>query len=171
MKRTLAIAAAIAGLGAAASAVPAVSQTVTCPPGQTAPQYCTTTPTTPPTPTTPAPTSGNDTVSLSDAGETYRAGAGNDRVTGGDGADTIFGGAGNDRVNGGAGNDTISGGAGNDRIKGGAGRDKISGGAGNDRIDVRDGERDTVKCGSGKDTVIADKKDKVAKDCEVVRRK
>jgi Ca2+-binding RTX toxin-like protein len=45
----------------------------------------------------------------------------------------------------------------------------VSGGSGNDTIQARDGERDTIDCGSGKDTVVADKID-VVKGCEKVKR-
>jgi hypothetical protein len=84
-----------------------------------------------------------------------------------------------------AGNDTIRtaevrrayGGNGNDRI---IGFDQAAqvfyGDAGNDRIDVRDkrastSNRDVVSCGSGKDLVYANRNDKVARDCERVKRR
>jgi hypothetical protein len=35
---------------------------------------------------------------------------------------------------------------------------------------VRGGKRDTVRCGTGRDTVIASRNDRVAHDCERVRR-
>jgi hypothetical protein len=38
-------------------------------------------------------------------------------------------------------------------------------------INVRDGQKDTVSCGAGNDRVIADKIDRVAKDCESVSRR
>ena len=41
---------------------------------------------------------------------------------------------------------------------------------GNDTIDARDGERDSVNCGVGADTVRADAVDTVAPDCETVER-
>ena len=47
----------------------------------------------------------------------------------------------------------------------------ISGGAGNDTITARDGKRDRISCGSGRDKVTADKRDRVAKNCERVSRK
>jgi hypothetical protein len=47
----------------------------------------------------------------------------------------------------------------------------MSGGSGNDRIKARDGRKDRIDCGSGNDRVTADKKDKVAKNCEHVTRK
>jgi hypothetical protein len=85
------------------------------------------------------------------------------------GNDRVYGGAGNDILYGGAGNDTLYGGAGNDTLYGGAGNDRISGGPGNDRIDGGPG-RDTITCGAGHDVVLADRLDRVARDCEVVRR-
>jgi uncharacterized repeat protein (TIGR01451 family) len=94
-----------------------------------------------------------------------------DRINGGRGNDRITAGGGNDRVDGGPGNDSISGGSGNDSILGGTGRDSITGGPGNDAILVRDGQRDVVDCGPGKDTVTADKQDAVARNCEVVHRR
>lgn len=107
--------------------------------------------------------------------------AGNDRLFGGAGNDRLDGQAGNDRLSGQSGNDRLYGGAGNDSLTGAAGRDllvdrrghdRLSGGAGNDRIDARDatlaGRRgiDIVLCGKGIDTVLADPRDRVAKDCE-----
>jgi hypothetical protein len=83
------------------------------------------------------------------------------------GADRLTGGNGNDRIDGGKGNDTLSGGAGNDTLIGGAGKDKLNGGAGNDKLDARDGAPgDRVTCGRGRDTVKADRGDRVARDCE-----
>jgi hypothetical protein len=38
-------------------------------------------------------------------------------------------------------------------------------------IPVRDGERDVVRCGSEDDTVVADRKDVVGRDCERVSRR
>jgi hypothetical protein len=45
----------------------------------------------------------------------------------------------------------------------------VFGGAGNDTIQAKDGARDTIDCGPGKDSVAADKTD-VVKRCESVRR-
>src|SRR5437762_2366758 len=60
--------------------------------------------------------------------------------------------------------------AGAARLSGGSGNDTVRGGSGNDRINVRDGRRDHVNCGSGKDTVKADRKDVVSHNCEHVHR-
>jgi hypothetical protein len=44
--------------------------------------------------------------------------------------------------------------------------------AGNDIVDVRGGGIDTVSCGPGRDTAYADRRDRVARDCErVIRRR
>ncbi len=58
---------------------------------------------------------------------------------------------------------------GNDRIEPRAGRDVVLAGDGNDVILARGGARDTIHCGSGRDRVVADRSDVVARDCEVVR--
>ena len=62
--------------------------------------------------------------------------------------------------------DDIAGTAGNDQIKPRAGNDAVRGLAGNDRIDVRGGGKDRVNCGGGLDSVKADTRDKLAKNCE-----
>ena len=56
--------------------------------------------------------------------------------------------------------DTIRGQSGNDRILGLAGADRIYPGPG----------RDVVSCGPGSDVVFADAADRIAADCEVIRR-
>ncbi len=91
--------------------------------------------------------------------------AGNDVVSGGLGSDRMYGEAGADRMTASAGNDRISAGAGNDRIVAGTGRDQVYGSSGNDLIDVRDGARDVVSCGPGRDTVVRDRRD-VLRNCE-----
>ncbi|HZQ81274.1 MAG TPA: S8 family serine peptidase [Gaiellaceae bacterium] len=93
-----------------------------------------------------------------------------DVINGEGGNDVLSGGPGNDTINGGRGDDVIYGGVGNDTLIGGPGRDTIYAEGGNDTIEVRDGQRDVVDCGTGHDVVIADKLDKVSKNCEVVRR-
>ena len=81
---------------------------------------------------------------------TIRGSAGNDTLRGSARADKLFGLGGNDKLYGGAGNDVLVGGAGNDLLVGGPGVD-------------------TLSCGPGRDTASADAKDKVGKDCEVVK--
>jgi Ca2+-binding RTX toxin-like protein len=84
--------------------------------------------------------------------------------------DDIDGGKGDDRLSGDQGDDDVRGGRGRDLIYGGTGRDHIFGGRGGDVIQARDHERDKIRCGPGFDRVRADRKDKVARDCELVRR-
>ena len=94
-----------------------------------------------------------------------------DRLVGTHGADTLYGLGGADTILGLAGNDLLDGGAGNDTLIGGPGRDTLFGRSGNDVLSVRDGLRDRVSCGPGRDRVIADRIDIVGRDCEhVVRR-
>ena len=93
-------------------------------------------------------------------GERLVGGAGNDRLRGMDGDDCLEGGAGNDR---------LEGGNGNDRLSGGIGNDSIDGGSGNDAVFAREGRRDTVRCGSGRDSARVDRVDTVS-GCEQVRR-
>lgn len=93
-----------------------------------------------------------------------------DRLRGTAGGDRMRGRPGNDRLNGKAGQDCVQGGRGNDRITGGKDRDKLRGGGGRDRINARDGSRDRIRCGAGKDRVKADRKDKIHRSCEKVKR-
>jgi metallophosphoesterase (TIGR03767 family) len=97
-----------------------------------------------------------------------------DRILGLGGADLIKGKAGNDcirgmngrdRLFGGIDNDLIRAGAGRDKIVPGPGRDKAVGGGKADRIRSRDGRRDVVHCGRGRDVVVADRKDRL-RGCE-----
>jgi RTX calcium-binding nonapeptide repeat (4 copies)/WD40-like Beta Propeller Repeat len=103
-------------------------------------------------------------------GRTIKGTARTDRLTGSPRPDTIHGGGGNDRIDGAAGDDKLYGDAGSDTIIGGAGRDAIFGGTGNDTIRADDGELDNIDCGPGKDTVVADKLDKVKGREKVARR-
>lgn len=66
--------------------------------------------------------------------------------------------------------DLVDGLGGPDRIVGGGGNDRISGGTGDDTISSKDRYGDTVNCGPGQDRVVADYRDRVARDCERVRR-
>jgi Ca2+-binding RTX toxin-like protein len=95
-------------------------------------------------------------------------GTGADLLVGDAGDDDVTGGSGNDELIGYTGNDELSGGKGDDGIFDGTGRDTLVGGPGNDRISSRDTNRDKVSCGTGRDIVIADRYDMVARDCEWV---
>ena len=115
--------------------------------------------------------SGNDLILGSFGNDVLHGVGGNDRVSGSRGRDRINGGSGNDRIAGGSSNDRISGDRGNDRLNGNSGGDRIKGNSGRDRITSRDNSRDRVNCGTGRDTVIADRRDRVARNCERVRRR
>ena len=84
-----------------------------------------------------------------------------DVLRGGPAADVLRGRGGNDVLDGRGGNDRLDGGAGADVLVGGPGSDVLTGGAG----------ADVVRCGAGRDRVLADRRDRVARDCEVVRRR
>ena len=114
--------------------------------------------------------SGNDLILGSFGNDVLHGVDGNDRISGSRGRDRINGGSGRDVIAGGSSDDRISGDRGNDRINGNSGRDRIEGNSGNDRITSRDGGRDRVNCGSGRDSVLADRIDRVARNCERVKR-
>lgn len=66
---------------------------------------------------------------------------------------------------------TLEGRAGDDVLRGSSGSDRVLAGAGNDTVYVHGGGIDSVSCGSGRDRVFANPADRVASDCETVRRK
>jgi Ca2+-binding RTX toxin-like protein len=132
---------------------------------------------------------GNDTLNGLARSDYIRGGRGNDTVNAGAGADLVMGGPGDDTLSGDDGPDRIFAQRGVDTEFGGAGNDDLwalarvdvtgqpnepadtlNGGPGNDVFHVRDGEADTVDCGDGNDIVLADFKDKVAGNCEIVKR-
>jgi Ca2+-binding RTX toxin-like protein len=121
---------------------------------------------------------GNDRLIGGFGNDRLSGGAGRDSLAGSVGNDTVLGGPGNDRMTGARGNDTLSGGTGADRLDGGGGNDVlrsgpgagvILAGVGNDRVDARNGRRDRVSCGAGRDSVQADRAD-VLRGCERITR-
>lgn len=118
--------------------------------------------------------SGRDSrdVLLPGAGaDVVSARGGHDRVDAAFGNDVVYGGAGNDVLLGQAGDDRLVGGPDIDILVGGGGRDLLDGGDGNDTLDAHDdGYRDTIRCGPGRDSVAADRFDRVGADCERVVR-
>ncbi len=78
--------------------------------------------------------------------------AGDDILRGTGGADVICGLGGDDVISAGGGDDRILGGAGDDVISGGPGRDVLLGGPGGDLLNARDGTRDVVDGGAGRDS-------------------
>ena len=95
---------------------------------------------------------------------------GNDTARGGPGNDVFHGMTGNDQLFGDAGADVLNGEGGNDTLVGGPGKDRFVAGSGNDVIQAKDkGKGEKIDCGPGRDTVVADKGDKPAKNCERVK--
>jgi Tol biopolymer transport system component len=95
---------------------------------------------------------------------------GSDHIVGSPRRDTICARAGYDVVRAGAGNDWIDAGPGYDTVIAGQGRDTVLGGGERDTILLRDGARDYVSCGGQRDLVLADRLDRVSRDCERVSR-
>ena len=114
---------------------------------------------------------GNDRLEGEFGADVLLAAAGNDHLLGGPGTDRLAGGTGRDTLRGGPGDDKLHGGGARDVIFGAEGRDLIVGGAGSDSLSS-DGDRavDRISCGASFDYVRADRRDKVAADCERVRR-
>jgi hypothetical protein len=122
------------------------------------------------TPTPPPPTPPPPTPPPAAKRHTIHGTAHADHIIGTAGPDLIDAGAGNDILFGGAGNDILFGGPGNDILFGDAGTDTIFGGAGHDTIRARDGQKDTIDCGPGRDVAFVDRVDRVVR-CEVVHRR
>ena len=110
---------------------------------------------------------------IGDGGDDVIRGAGGiDFIDGGGGNDYVDGGAGFDDIGGGNGDDTLIGGADDDELRGGRGADRMLGGGGDDLIRARDGERDTIDCGSGSADIAridAGEIDEARRSCETVR--
>jgi TolB protein len=87
------------------------------------------------------------------------------------GAGRIVGTSRGDELCGRRGSDTLVGGDGNDRLRGGSGADVLIGGRGRDVVIAWDRFRDRVSCGPGHDSVVVDRRDRVAGDCERVSRR
>jgi hypothetical protein len=84
--------------------------------------------------------------------------------------DVLRGTPGPDVLRGLGGADLIYGRGGNDVLVGGRGRDRLFAGPGSDVVHANDRARDTIGCGAGRDLVYADRADRIARDCELVRR-
>src|SRR5258707_131924 len=66
---------------------------------------------------------------------------------------------GNDVLRGRGGNDTLDGGPGSDLLEGGRGTDFLLGGPGDDRLLARDGVREDIDGGAGRDSARIDAND------------
>src|SRR5215208_3921521 len=121
----------------------------------------------------------------SNGADYIKGNGGSDNIDGKNGADTISGGTGSDLLHGGHGNDWVKGDSGTDtawgdqgkddlfaehtyqasiqaaKVKGGRKPDKLLGGPGNDTIRAKDGKRDIIRGGPGRDTAYVDQVDNV----------
>lgn len=95
-------------------------------------------------------------------------GRGDDALRGAGHDDRLAGFGGEDGIWGLGGADGLSGGAGGDELYGGPGRDVLYGGAGDDFLEAKDGGRDYVDCGTGRDAASVDPEDLVSRSCETV---
>lgn len=100
---------------------------------------------------------GDDRLVGSDGADVLIGGSDRDELVGGVGGDWLEGGAGADRLLGGGGNDRLLGGSLGDILLGGAGNDILRGGSGNDVLLARDGRRDIVDGGPGRNTGRVDR--------------
>jgi RTX calcium-binding nonapeptide repeat (4 copies) len=109
---------------------------------------------------------GADVVFANDVDESWfatdepsrvRGGPGADRLRAGQGGSRLIGGPGADSLLGGAGKDMLVGGGGRDTIRGGFRSDELRGGARADTFYARDGYRDRVFGGKGRDSARVDR--------------
>jgi hypothetical protein len=114
---------------------------------------------------------GNDRADGGRGADCLDGGAGRDVLSGALGGDRVLGGSGNDNINGGPSTDHLDGGTGNDTLNAAFGRDVVLGGAGRDAINVATaGPPARVSCGSGRDTVRANRNERRRlRGCEVRR--
>ncbi len=99
---------------------------------------------------------GNDVVVGGGGRDLIDGANGADRLGGAGGGDLLLGLRGNDRLTGGTGRDGLGGGAGHDVLRGGGGSDRFSGRLGSDRLYAKDGVRDSVVGGPGRDRASVD---------------
>jgi hypothetical protein len=113
-------------------------------------------------------TSGEDRIRGKGGRDSISGRGGDDCLNGGGGRDRVNGNAGDDIVAGGEGPDRVVGGKGNDKVKGGDKADRLAAGKGADTVIAKDGRRDRVDCGGGKDVARVDKRDRIRR-CEKVQ--
>jgi Ca2+-binding RTX toxin-like protein len=86
-------------------------------------------------------------------------------------ANQLEGGTGKDRLRGMGGADGLIGGRSADFLAAGGGKDTLDSGAGPDRLLARGGGADDLSCGSSVDKGTADRSDRLAGDCDRVKRR
>jgi Ca2+-binding RTX toxin-like protein len=114
-------------------------------------------------------TNGPDTLTGGDEGEVILGFGGRDRIESRGGHDCLLGDRGNDVLRGELGNDRLTGGRGADTLAGGPGVNAYDAGPGPDFVDARNGRRELVRCGSGRDRARLDRRDR-ARGCERISR-
>jgi glucose/arabinose dehydrogenase len=102
---------------------------------------------------------GRDTLSGTPGDDVICAFQGADVIQGKGGRDLIFGHGSDDRIYGGRGRDELFGEGGDDQLFGGNRRDALYGGRGRDFLHARDGFKDRVDGGLGRDTAVIDAHD------------
>jgi uncharacterized delta-60 repeat protein len=124
-------------------------------------------PVAPPSPAPAAPVAASPAPPAGRCSHKLRGTRKRDVLKGTSGSDRLDGRSGNDVLRGLGGDDCLIGGSGADRLVGGPGRNSYSAGAGDDVVDARNGTRDVVNCGAGRDSVRADRSDRL-RGCERV---
>jgi hypothetical protein len=103
------------------------------------------------------------------AGEVIVGFGARDRLRGRGGHDCLIGGKGGDRLDGEEGNDRLTGGTGGDVLVDRRGFNAFDAGRGNDFVNARNGVREPVLCGRGRDRARVDRRDRV-RSCERLSR-
>lgn len=105
---------------------------------------------------------GNDRLrAAGDEGENMDGGHGNDRLLATrSGGGLLKGGPGDDEIIAGSEAEKLYGESGNDLLRGGSGEDLLRAGRGRDRVFSSDGERDSIDCGPGRDSLNGDRHDR-----------
>jgi hypothetical protein len=103
------------------------------------------------------------------AGEVIVGFGARDRLRGRGGHDCLIGGKGGDRLDGEEGNDRLTGGSGGDVLVDREGFNAFDAGRGNDYVNARNGVREPVLCGRGRDRARVDRRDRV-RSCERLSR-
>jgi RTX calcium-binding nonapeptide repeat (4 copies) len=144
--------------------------TVTTPAGSTPPPPPPEPPPLPPPPPPPPPPADPQPSPPTTTTAAPRARPARTTRTGTARADVLRGTPGPDVLRGLGGADRLYGLGGNDILIAGRGRDRLLAGSGRDVVRAADGLRDRIACGAGRDLVYADRADRVARDCELIRR-
>lgn len=111
----------------------------------------------------------SDTLDGTAAADLVLGIGGDDLIRGRREDDCLIGGPGRDRLVGGPGYDRLTGGAGADELVGGGGVNRYDAGAGDDVLRAANGRAELVSCGTGRDTALVDRDDRI-RGCERVTR-